>query len=78
MSTTPNAYEDFPSDGWLSRFVDWIADWGKVVLDNLEAVGDFAIFVQRAMVWLFTRLPKSETLLPNFHAVGVASLPVVA
>ncbi len=78
MSTSHKVYEDFPSDGWLSRFVDWIADWGKLVLDNLEAVGDFAIFVHRAMVWLFTRLPKSETLLPNFYAVGVASLPVVA
>jgi phospholipid/cholesterol/gamma-HCH transport system permease protein len=28
--------------------------------------------------WLCTRLPKWETLLPNFYQVGVLSLPVIA
>ncbi len=30
------------------------------------------------MVWLFTRFPRWETIWPNFHQVGVSSLPVVA
>ena len=32
----------------------------------------------RTLVWLVTRLPKSETIWPNFYQVGVSSLPVVA
>ena len=28
--------------------------------------------------WMFTRLPRKETLLPNFYQIGVLSLPVVA
>jgi len=28
--------------------------------------------------WLFTRFPRFETLWPNFHQVGVSSLPVIA
>lgn len=30
------------------------------------------------MIWLFTRFPRFETLWPNFHQVGVSSLPVIA
>src|SRR5580704_6053225 len=30
------------------------------------------------MVWMFTRLPRRETLLPAFYQIGVLSLPVVA
>ena len=58
--------------------VQWLNDWGGVVVDAIRAVGDFALFVWRTVVWLFTRLPRSETLLPNFYQVGVLSLPVVA
>jgi len=58
--------------------VQWLNDWGGVVVDAIRAVGDFALFVWRTLVWLFTRLPRSETLLPNFYQVGVLSLPVVA
>lgn len=57
---------------------EWINDWGGVVVDGISAVGDFTLFIWRAMVWLFTRLPRKETLLPNFYQVGVLSLPVVA
>ena len=32
----------------------------------------------RQLIWLSTRLPRKETLLPNFYQVGVLSLPVVA
>src|SRR5580704_15355673 len=30
------------------------------------------------MVWMFTRLPRRETLVPAFYQIGVLSLPVVA
>jgi phospholipid/cholesterol/gamma-HCH transport system permease protein len=58
--------------------VQWLTDWGGVVVDGMSAVGDFTVFVWRTFVWLFTRLPRQETLLPNFYHVGVLSLPVVA
>lgn len=67
----------FP-DTYFGRFLNWLADWGKVVLDNVIALGDFGLFVFRTLRWLFTRFAKPETLWPNFHAVGVSSLPVVA
>ncbi len=58
--------------------VEWVNDWGGVVVDGISAVGDFTLFMWRTFVWLFTRLPRKETLLPNFYQVGVLSLPVVA
>ena len=58
--------------------VQWVSNWGRVVIDTVTAIGDFALFVFRTMVWLFTRLPKKETIWTNFHQVGVSSLPVVA
>ncbi|MEE2641958.1 MAG: ABC transporter permease [Planctomycetota bacterium] len=59
-------------------FNDWIRDWGRVVVETVTAIGAFALFVIRTASWLFTRLPKWETLLPNFYQVGVQSLPVIA
>jgi phospholipid/cholesterol/gamma-HCH transport system permease protein len=61
-----------------SSLVQWISDWGGLVVDGVLAVGDFAVFVWRTCVWLCTRLPRPETILPNFYQVGVLSLPVVA
>lgn len=56
----------------------WIADWGRVAIDSVLAVGDLSLFGTRTLRWLMTRLPKRETVLPNFYQVGVQSLPVVA
>ncbi len=42
------------------------------------AIGDFSLFALRTMTWMFTRLPRRETVWPNFYQVGVSSLPVVA
>lgn len=67
-----------PPDRFIDRFADAISAWGKLVIDSVMAIGDFSLFVSRMMVWLFTRLPKSETIWPNFHRVGVSSLPVIA
>ncbi len=67
-----------PIGRMLDWVVDWIADVGEVTINWVAAVGDFAIFVLHTITWLFTRLPRRETLLPNFYQVGVRSLPVVA
>ncbi|HEV3137757.1 MAG TPA: ABC transporter permease [Pirellulales bacterium] len=41
-------------------------------------VGDVSEFFFRTIAWIFTRLPRRDTLLPNFYQIGVLSLPVVA
>jgi phospholipid/cholesterol/gamma-HCH transport system permease protein len=72
----------YPENGRRRSFFalvgDWIAAWGAVVIDSITAVGGIGLFVWRTLRWLFTRLPRKETLLPNFYQVGVLSLPVVA
>ena len=55
----------------------WIADWGEVVIDMFATLGGLAQFSLRVMAWLFTRLPRASTLMPNFYKVGVLSLPVI-
>lgn len=57
---------------------DWIADWGRVVIESIESIGAMALFAWRTLSWLVTRRPRKEVLLPNFYQVGVLSLPVVA
>lgn len=74
-STNPHS----PANGGSENpLVEWISDWGGVVVDGISAVGDFTLFIWQTLVWLLTRLPRRETLLPNFYQVGVLSLPVVA
>lgn len=67
-----------PDRSWFDPLLDWLAGWGELVLDTFAAIGDFALFFFRTLVWLFTRFPRFETLWPNFHQVGVSSLPVIA
>jgi len=55
-----------------------MADWGGVVIDSVTTTGDLTLFSLRVFSWLFARLPRRETLLPNFYQVGVLSLPVIA
>ncbi len=64
--------------GFLRGFTDWVADLGELVMDRVAGMGDVTLFSWRTMTWLFTRLPRRETLLPNFYQIGVLSLPVVA
>lgn len=79
MATAAHSTDEPTRDnGGSNPLVEWINDWGGVVVDGITAVGDFTLFIWRAFVWLFTRLPRRETLLPNFYQVGVLSLPVVA
>lgn len=56
----------------------WVADWGEIFLTTIESVGSMTLFAWRTLMWLLTRMPRRETLLPNFYQVGVLSLPVVA
>ena len=67
-----------PTNGFASGLYNWFADWGALLEDVVYAVGDLSMFAWRVFVWMLTRLPKRETLLPNFYQVGVLSLPVVA
>lgn len=63
---------------WTDALVDWVGEWGAAALDVVEVIGDLALFTWQMLVWMTTRLPRSETLLPNFYQVGVRSLPVIA
>ena len=56
----------------------WIADWGRLLIVSVLALGSFTMFVGDTYRWMFTRFPRRETLLPSFYQVGVQSLPVVA
>ena len=73
MSTEANA----PRRGAPS-LIDWFVDWGALAIDSIRTIGDLAIFSSRTIGWMFTRLPRKETLLINFYQIGVQSLPVVA
>src|SRR6476620_7750040 len=64
--------------GPLGAIVDWIGDLGGLVLNWIVAVGDVAQFFFRTLAWIARRLPRGDTLLPNFYQIGVLSLPVVA
>jgi phospholipid/cholesterol/gamma-HCH transport system permease protein len=64
--------------GPLRALRDWIADLGQLLIDWTVSIGDVSIFFSRTIAWLFTRLPRRETLLPAFYQIGVLSLPVVA
>jgi phospholipid/cholesterol/gamma-HCH transport system permease protein len=57
---------------------DSVADVGAVVIHWTETLGDMAIFLWRTVAWMFTRLPRRDTLVPAFYNIGVLSLPVVA
>ena len=61
-----------------SRFINYASSWGTIVIDGVNSVGDIAIFTWRILLWMVTARPRRETLMPNFYAVGVLSLPVVA
>jgi phospholipid/cholesterol/gamma-HCH transport system permease protein len=64
--------------GYAGAIADSLADWGGAVIQSVYTVGDLTLFSLRVFAWIFSRLPKYETMLPNFYQVGVLSLPVVA
>jgi phospholipid/cholesterol/gamma-HCH transport system permease protein len=62
----------------LMFVIDWISDFGGVVVEWIAGLGNLAMFTLRTFGWMFTRLPRRETLMPCFYQIGVLSLPVVA
>ena len=79
MSNTADIPEHPHSGGSLFPLVgNWIADLGALVTDFVTELGSIAQFGLRTLGWLLTRLPKKETIFPNFYQIGVLSLPVVA
>lgn len=57
---------------------NYVETWGKVVIDTVNNIGEMSLFAWRIVIWMVTARPRRETLMPNFYAVGVLSLPVVA
>jgi len=78
MHEAPTAGESHAPGGLVQAGVDWLADLGSLVVDWIVELGNFAIFCGRTFRWLITRLPRRETIFPNFYQIGVLSLPVVA
>ena len=81
MATGSTAsFDPSPSRGWhpLRGLIDWIADLGSLIIDWITALGNVSLFAASTFSWLLTRMPRRETLLPNFYQIGVLSLPVVA
>jgi phospholipid/cholesterol/gamma-HCH transport system permease protein len=64
--------------GPVTRLSGGIADFGEVILRAMEGLGDITLFAWRMFGWLFTRLPRRDTLVANMYTIGVQSLPVVA
>ena len=62
----------------LGAFTGWIANLGELVFGWLARLGEIGQFSLQTLSWMVTRLPRKETLLPNFYQIGVLSLPVVA
>jgi phospholipid/cholesterol/gamma-HCH transport system permease protein len=62
----------------VAWIVDWIADLGAVAMNGVAGLGSVSVFSLQTFQWLVTRMPRKETLLPNFYQIGVLSLPVVA
>jgi len=69
-------------NGRFGRFMQWCINWianlGEIILDWMAGLGSISLFGYRMLGWLFTRMPRRETILPNFYQIGVLSLPVVA
>ncbi|MGD0654483.1 MAG: ABC transporter permease [Thermoguttaceae bacterium] len=69
-------------NGRFGKFMQWcvnrITNLGKIILDWMAGLGSISLFAYRMLGWLFTRMPRRETILPNFYQIGVLSLPVVA
>jgi phospholipid/cholesterol/gamma-HCH transport system permease protein len=76
-SSAPSPGRHGPAAAFLT-VADWIADFGGVILDWISGLGSISLFSLRTFRWMLTRLPRKETLVPNFYQIGVLSLPVIA
>jgi phospholipid/cholesterol/gamma-HCH transport system permease protein len=78
MATASNNDQRSLPGRLLGALSNWVADWGGAAIDAIASIGEMALFAVSTLTWLFGRLPRRETLMPNFYQVGVLSLPVVA
>lgn len=51
---------------------------GERVLNVVAEIGGLAQFAGTTISWLFSRAPRWSVLVPNFYAIGVQSMAVVA
>jgi phospholipid/cholesterol/gamma-HCH transport system permease protein len=51
---------------------------GEQVFEVVSDIGGLAQFAGLTFTWMVRRLPRWSVLLPNFYAIGVSSVPVVA
>jgi phospholipid/cholesterol/gamma-HCH transport system permease protein len=51
---------------------------GEQVFEVIAEVGSVAAFLGLTLGWLFRRRSRWSVLVPNFYAIGVSSVPVVA
>src|SRR5215212_8974541 len=51
---------------------------GEQVFDVVADIGDVAVFSVLTCSWLIRRRTRWSVLVPNFYAIGVSSVPVVA
>jgi phospholipid/cholesterol/gamma-HCH transport system permease protein len=73
-----NSFGNSASRGPVSRLSNGIADFGEVIIRAVESLGDITLFAWSMLGWLFSRLPRRDTLINNMYTIGVQSLPVVA
>ncbi|MCF7962492.1 MAG: ABC transporter permease [Pirellula sp.] len=78
MAADPFPHADSIPGRLINNLSRVVSAWGGVVVQGLTTLGDISLFTFQMFVWMFTTKPKRETLMPNFYAVGVLSLPVVA
>ena len=51
---------------------------GEQVYDVISEIGDLAQFSMLTMAWMIRKRLRWSVLVPNFYAIGVSSVPVVA
>ena len=51
---------------------------GEQAFDIIADIGDVATFAVLTLAWMFRRRTRWLVLVPNFYAIGVSSVPVVA
>jgi phospholipid/cholesterol/gamma-HCH transport system permease protein len=84
MSTSYDIVDQQPGrgSGVVDRAIDWTAGWvadvGALFIGWLTELGNITLFSVATFRWMLARLPRRETILPNFYQIGVLSLPVVA
>jgi phospholipid/cholesterol/gamma-HCH transport system permease protein len=54
------------------------SDPGAFAYSAISALGDWADFAGRTLLWTVRRRPSPGTLVPSLYAVGVQSVPVIA